>query len=323
MSSEILAPIYPGQRPFHIIEAQQFTREWMEEDLFPLAKSMENVADFGGGSSLRMKRVRLVFYESSTRTQESFESAIELLGGTYGTTTNAGEFSSAAKGEELDDSAKVRNKYRYHCIVLRHNKEGGALETASVSKIPVINAGDGEGQHPTQALLDVYTIHEQLGTLQGLEVAIIGDLLRGRTTHSLAYLLAKFPGTKLHFVSPPEVRMKQEIKDYLDRHNVPHLDYQDIRDVLPRVDIAYVTRPQLERPLQGITSSIDFRGCVVNLEALSLMQPHAKVLHPMPRTFELPKEVDEDLRVVIFRQVENGLFIRMALFQMILGNGNR
>ncbi len=199
-------------------------------------------------------------------------------------------------------------------IVIRHHEEGGAKRAAQVSPVPVINAGDGTGgQHPTQALLDLYTIYRER-PLDGLNVAIIGELDQGRTARSLAYLLAKFERVKICFVSPPELQMKPDILEYLDGHGVRYELEPDIDRIIGEVDVVYQTRIRPER-MTGLRSPQQY---AINSAVLRKMKPDALILHPLPRTVELDKSVDEDPRALYFRQAVNGLYVRMALLTMLL-----
>lgn len=306
-------------RATHILEAQQFSRSWLEQELFPLADQMGAVAQQGGDRSLAGKRLFNLFYEPSTRTRVSFESAIQLLGGAASGTENARQFSSVIKGETLEDTVRILNGYFYDVIVLRYDEEGGAQRAATVSRAPVINAGDGPGQHPTQALLDVYTVRRFLGGIDGIGIAMVGDLAYGRTVHSLAYLLARFRDVKLFFVSPEALRIKPGIRDYLDRHHTWYRELTDLRQVAGEVDVVYVTRAQTERFSHAERFNHRPGSYVVNRDVLQQMRPQAIVMHPLPRNEELPPEVDEDPRVVVFQQAQHGLFVRMALLRMLLG----
>src|SRR5207249_5468630 len=202
-------PMAIGSRLRHIVESQQFSRALLE-DLFVLADDMKSQPHRFVGR-LAGQVMAALFYEPSTRTRLSFEAAMLRLGGRTMGTDNAREFSSAAKGETLEDTIRIVSGYA-DLIVLRHNEEGAARRAAAVSEIPVINAGDGKGQHPTQALLDVYTIKDELGRLDGVSVAMVGDLANGRTARSLAYLLSKFRDVTVWFVAPPQVAMGDDIK---------------------------------------------------------------------------------------------------------------
>lgn len=308
----------------HIIEAQQFDRPWLEEELFPLAKEMEKVVKEGGSNILSGKRMITLFYEPSTRTRISFEMAMDMLGGkVVFSTENARQFSSAAKGETLEDTIRILNGFRPDVIVLRYDEEGGAKRATDISQAPIINAGDGTGQHPTQALLDLYTVQKEIGKIAGTSIAMVGDLARGRTVRSLSYLYAKFPRVKIYFVSPGVAKMRSDIKDYLKKHQVWFEEGNDLREVTPKVEVIYQTRTQKERDtlLDETHLPPDEKignFCLVNQEVLDLMKKEAIVMHPLPRVDEIAREVDKDPRAAYFRQAENGLYIRMALLKMIL-----
>ena len=232
-------------RMFHVIEAQQFDRELMGE-IFSVTKEMEEVVSRYGSSILNRRIMATLFYEPSTRTRLSFESAMIRLGGNVVTTESAREFSSAAKGETLEDTIRIVEGYA-DVIVMRHFESGAARRAADVASVPILNAGEGPGQHPTQALLDVYTIKKEIGRLDGITVAMVGDLANGRTVRSLAYLLARYDDVKLFFVAPEVVRMKQDIKEYLDRHGVHFEEKEDLIEVAQQSDVIYQTRIQRER----------------------------------------------------------------------------
>lgn len=303
-----------------VIEAQQFKREWLEKELFPLAEEMEKLAKKGGQKLLQGKRMITFFYEPSTRTRASFEMAMDLLGGkVVFSTENARQFSSAAKGETIEDTMRILSSFYPDVIVLRTDQEGMVKRAAQFSAAPIINAGDGAGQHPTQALLDIYTIKKELGKIDGISVALCGDLKRGRTARSLCYLLGKFSNIKIYFVSPQVLSMKEDVKDYLKRHNVIFSEGRDLREVAPKVDVIYQTRIQKERGDLSLEQENIKGFYVVNKELLGLMKKGAILMHPLPRVDEISIEVDKDKRAAYFRQAENGLYIRMALLKMILG----
>jgi len=200
---------------------------------------------------------------------------------------------------------------------LRTDEDGMAHRAADFSNVPIINAGDGTGQHPTQALLDVYTIREEIGRIAGTSIAIVGDLNRGRTARSLAYLYAKYPDIKIYFVSPEAAKMKDDIKNHLREKNVPFEELYDLREVASFVDVIYNTRVQKERGAQ-ITKYGPPSFCTVNQKVLDLMKKEAIVMHPLPHEDEIAPEVDLDSRAAYFRQAKNGRFVRMALLKMIL-----
>jgi aspartate carbamoyltransferase catalytic subunit len=301
----------------HIIEAQQFDVPALLE-LFEIATRMEEVAAKGGTLNHQDRIMATLFYEPSTRTRFSFETAMHRLGGRVISTENAAEFSSVAKGETLEDTIRILNGYA-DVIVIRHYEVGAAKRAAAVSRVPVINAGDGAGQHPTQALLDLYTIRKEIGSINGLCIAMVGDLAQGRTVRSLAYLLSKFKDIKIYFVAPPPLKMKEDILAYLRERNVWYAEEPQLEKVLPEVKVVYQTRIQKERFGDRIADYDQCRGVyVINRETLRLMRPDAIVMHPLPRLDEISMEVDEDPRAAYFRQAQNGLYVRMALLTMLL-----
>jgi aspartate carbamoyltransferase catalytic subunit len=295
----------------HVVESQQFTVPLLME-LFDRSRGMEKVVARGGSLDYQKKIMATLFYEPSTRTRLSFEAAMHRLGGRVISTEHARSFSSAMEGERIEDSIRIIGSYS-DVIVVRHQEEGGALRAANVSPVPVINAGDGQGgQHPTQALLDLYTIYRER-PIDGLSVAFIGELDRGRTARSLAYLLAKFERVKIFFVSPPELQMKPDILQYLDRHGVSYELAYDIESVISEVDVVYQTRIRPER----ISEREVVRKYAIDSSVLRRMKHDAMILHPLPRTVELDKTVDDDPRALYFRQAVNGLYVRMALLTLL------
>jgi aspartate carbamoyltransferase catalytic subunit len=301
----------------HIIEAQQFDVPTLLR-LIEKTQEMEKVVSGGGTSQFHGQIMATLFYEPSTRTRFSFETAMHRLGGSVISTENAAEFSSVAKGETLEDTVRILNGYA-DVLVLRHYEVGSARRAAAVSRIPVINAGDGAGQHPTQALLDLYTIHKEIGSIDGLRIAMVGDLAQGRTVRSLAYLLSKFQDIRIYFVAPPLLKMKQDILDHLREKRVWYTEETDLDKVLPEVDVVYQTRIQKERFGDRLADYEQCRGVyVINSESLRHMKPNAIVMHPLPRLDEIAMEVDGDPRAAYFRQAQNGLYVRMALLSMVL-----
>ena len=299
----------------HIVESQQFSRELLE-DIFERADEMKREPHRASGR-LQGRVMAALFYEPSTRTRLSFEAAMLRLGGRTMGTDNAREFSSAAKGETLEDTIRILSGYA-DVIVLRHNEAGAARRAAAVSDIPVINAGDGKGQHPTQALLDVYTVKDELGRLDGISVAMVGDLANGRTVRSLAYLLSKFRDVTICFVAPPEVAMGDDIKAHLDEHGVGWRETRDLDEVLPVVDVVYQTRIQKERFAKE-ADYLALKGIYrIDEAAMARLRADAIVMHPLPRVDEISPEVDADPRAAYFRQARNGLHIRMALLDAVL-----
>lgn len=295
----------------HIIEAQQFGRDDLEE-LFGKADAREKSNEL----PLKGKILASLFYEPSTRTRFSFESAMIKLGGNVLTTENAKEFSSAIKGETLEDSIKVVSNYA-DAIVLRHYEVGAAERAAHVSSVPVINAGDGAGQHPTQALLDAYTLKRELGRIDGLRVMMIGDLKNGRTVRSLSYLLGKYRDIHIDLVSPPELRMGDDIKAYLTEHGVKYEEHEHFEGILHQADAVYQTRIQKER-FTDVEEYQKFKGrYVLNPENTEDMKEGAIVMHPLPRVDEIDPRLDLLPRAAYFRQTTYGLLVRMALLENV------
>ncbi len=298
----------------HVIESQQFDRKTIES-IFRAADNLSKSKN----SPLRGKIMASLFYEPSTRTRFSFESAMLKLGGGVITTENASEFSSAAKGETLEDSIRVINHYA-DVIVIRHPEKGASARAAAVSRIPVLNAGDGSGQHPTQALLDLYTIKKETGKIDGAHIAFVGDLKHGRTVRSLSYLLGKYKNVHMSFVSPKALRIDDDIKEYLNKHKVTYEETEKWDKVLPRVDVLYQTRIQKER----FKSPAEYKkykgGYILTMKEVDKMKKGAIVMHPLPRVDEIATEVDRSEKAVYFKQAKYGLLVRMALLKEIFGN---
>jgi len=304
----------------HLIQAQQFDLEALAE-MFRVTREMKKLVLQDYGSNILSRRVMAtLFYEPSTRTRLSFESAMNRLGGSVITTENAKEFSSAAKGETLEDSIRVVSGYA-DVIVLRHHETGASEQAAAVSTVPVINAGDGKGQHPTQGLLDLFTIQDEIGHLDGLKIAMCGDLLNGRTVRSLCYLLAKYDGVKIYFVAPKFLQMADDIRDYLKKHDVEFENAGSIMEIAGKVDVVYQTRIQLERMDEAAKASVHRLNGEFDIgESVVLsMQNHARILHPLPRVGEIHEIVDKYPQAAYFRQAHNGLYVRMAVLKMLLG----
>jgi aspartate carbamoyltransferase catalytic subunit len=296
----------------HVIESQQFTLPLLME-LFQRSRGMERVVARGGTLEYQNKILANLFYQPSTRTRFSFEAAMYRLGGRVLSTEQASAFSSEFAGEQVEDSIRIIANYS-DVIVVRHPQAGGADRAARVSPVPVINAGDGDGgQHPTQALLDLYTIYRER-SLTGLSVAIVGELDRGRTARSLAYLLAKFDRVKIFFVAPQELQMKPDILEYLDEHGVRYELESEVDRVIGEADVVYQTRIRPER----VPDPHGVKRYAIDSALLRKMKADALILHPLPRTVELDKAVDDDPRALYFRQAANGLYVRMALLTMLL-----
>ena len=296
----------------HVIESQQFGRKLLSS-LFSMADKLEKKTE----TPLKGKIMAALFYEPSTRTRFSFESAMLRLGGSVITTENAKEFSSAAKGETLEDSIRVINNY-VDVIVLRHYEEGASARAARVSRVPVINAGDGAGQHPTQALLDLYTIKKELGKIDGISIAFVGDLLHGRTIRSLSYLLGKYKNIKIYFVSPRALKVGEDIKAYLKKYKVDYTETADLDSVVPKVDVLYQTRIQKER-FKNEKEYQKLKGCYqIDRKLVKRMKAKSIIMHPLPRVDEILPEVDKSSKAIYFKQARYGLLIRMALLKYLL-----
>lgn len=308
----------------HFYEIQQLNSQQLSR-LLALARKIEARPGYYQGR-LAWRRIALLFYEASTRTRFSFEAAAQALGATCIGTENARQFSSASKDETLADTVRIVSGY-VDAIVLRYDQTGGAQEASLHATVPVINAGDGTGQHPTQALLDLYTILKHVDQLEGKEIVLVGDLGNGRTVHSLAYLLAKhYPNNRLVLLSPnvSEVKMPPHILEYLTRKGVAWREGSVWgREVLRSADIVYMTRVQQERfkNNQALHMEVVEQANRLNLtpEIVGHMKPSTIILHPLPRLAEIPPEIDQDPRAKYFEQARNGLYVRMALLLWLLG----
>lgn len=297
----------------HIIESQQFDREFLGA-LFGRADGLACAQRTG---ELQGFTLASLFYEPSTRTRFSFEAAMYRLGGNVTTTENAREFSSLAKGESLEDTIRTIAGY-VDVIVMRHNEIGAAKRAAEISDVPIINGGDGAGQHPTQALLDLYTLHRHFKQVEGLKVAMVGDLRYGRTVRSLAYLLSKYERVQLFFVAPAVSQMHDDIKRYLTEKGVDWSERTDLDAVLGEVDCVYMTRVQKERFLDQKEFEAANNTYRLAPDNVKKMRSGAIIMHPLPRVGEIDPAVDSDPRAVYFEQAKNGLWIRMAVIQYVL-----
>jgi aspartate carbamoyltransferase catalytic subunit len=301
----------------HIISTKQFLDKNFIEKIFEIADDMEKMDKENNlPNYLRGKIVATLFYEPSTRTRFSFETAILKCGGEVISTESASFFSSVTKGETLEDTIKIIGGYA-DAIVLRHNESGSAKIAANISKVPIINAGDGAGEHPTQALLDLYTIKKEHKQIDELNIGMVGDLLNGRTIHSLVYLLSLYKKIKLYLISPKLLRFNQEYKEYLEEQGIYFEEIVDLHEIAPKLDVVYMTRVQKERfkNIDDYNEVKDFY--VINNEMMSKFKKNAILMHPLPRIGEILPEVDDDPRAVYFKQAKNGLYIRMALLKML------
>jgi len=301
----------------HIISTTQFSNKDLLYQLFSLADEMErNTKDGRVYESLHGKVMVTLFYEPSTRTRFSFESAMHRLGGSVISTENATQFSSVTKGETLEDTIRILSTYA-DVIVLRHSQQGSAARAAAHSEVPIINAGDGTGEHPTQALLDIYTIFKEKKKIEGLEIAMVGDLLYGRTVHSLLHLLRIFENIKIHLVSPTELQLPTPYKEELQKNGIIFEEHTDLESILGKVDVLYFTRVQKER-FESPEKYEEVKSCyVLTPESVALLPKDAIIMHPLPRVDEIDHAVDNDPRAAYFRQATNGLYVRMALLELL------
>lgn len=312
----------PGKNAFYqqdILAVSQFNRQKLDY-LFALAERMRQLVETRGGIDLLKHRVlAALFYEPSTRTSSSFIAAMERLGGSVIPITQGVQFSSVSKGESLPDTVRTLEQYA-DVIVLRHPEKGSAATAAHYASVPVINAGDGPGEHPTQALLDLFTILEEMGTIDGLTIAMVGDLRYGRTVHSLTELLLEY-NVKLRFVSPEILRMPLDLMNKVRDAGYDVRETYDVHEVIGEADVLYVTRVQKERftDLAQYEQVKDYY--TITPELLAHAKERMVVMHPLPRVGEISYEVDKDPRAAYFRQVRNGLYIRMALLAAVLCRG--
>lgn len=315
----------------HILNAEQFEPAQLSElfaqaDYFKetdklLATRRENMRRHWGRIMLSM------FYEPSTRTRFSFELAAKKLGMDVVGTENAAEFSSAAKGETIEDTVRVFNGYGADALSLRTKENGMAKRAADVATIAILNGGDGKGEHPTQAALDTYTIHSEFGRLDNLNVTIGGDLSHGRTARSLALLLSKYPGNDITFVSTPELRIGDDIKERLDATGTTYTETSGMSvESFGDSDVVYWTRLQLER-LDGFMSKDEAaekqKHYRIDSTTLDIIPEHAIIMHPLPRVDEIATVVDANPRARYFQQAWNGLYVRMAMLDRLMNEADQ
>ncbi len=300
-----------------ILSVKQFSRDDLEY-VFGVAHEMRGMVErVGTFDLLKGKILANLFYEPSTRTSSSFTASMERLGGSV-IPINEVKYSSVSKGESLPDTIRTLECYA-DVIVLRHPETGAAAIAAKAAKKPIINAGDGVGEHPTQALLDTFTIMEELGRLDNLTVTMLGDLKYGRTVHSLARLLSQFNNIKLNYISPDILKMPKEVLDEVAAKNVPQAEFSSLEKVLAETDVLYVTRVQKER-FEDPADYEKVKGAyVIDPEIMKAAKKDMIVMHPLPRVGEISPEFDDDPRAAYFRQMEYGLYVRMALLAMVLG----
>jgi aspartate carbamoyltransferase catalytic subunit len=337
-TSHRVALLSRDDRLFHVVLAQQFDPELIGE-LCRLAEMIRRVAEARPGAQflntlLGHKRAMLYFIQPSTRTFLSFAAACQVLGMPYNEVRNPST-SSEVKGETEDDTVRVLSQY-FDLIIMRHPEEGFAERMAHMLNgmrrtIPVMNGGSGKDQHPTQALLDIYTLYRCLGRpgsetsrpdfrdnpFDGKTIAFVGDLQRGRTVRSLAYLLARYPGVRMLFCSAPELQIGEDIIEYIERRNVGYEKHDDVRSIISRCDAVYMTRLQDEWDQAGESKAIDFDRYSLTEEMAPDFKPNLVIMHPLPRRNEIDKRLDNDPRAKYWDQVRNGMWMRTALIARI------
>ena len=291
-------------------------RDFTKEEILHVLATAKEFEQNKEQKFLEGKVIASLFFEPSTRTRLSFETAINRLGAKvigFSDATNT----SQSKGETLKDTIKMVSNY-VDMIVMRHPLEGSSRYASEVADVPVVNAGDGANQHPSQTLLDLYSILQTQGTLEGLTINMVGDLKYGRTTHSLIQAMSHF-NPKFIFTSPDELKMPKEYKGFLDRRNIEYIETDSLDAHLNECDILYMTRVQQER----FTDPMEYERVkdvyTLNASMLGNVRDNMKILHPLPRVTEIDQDVDETPYAYYFKQAENGLYVRMAIFSYLLG----
>ena len=299
----------------HLLSPLDFSVEELD-DLLALATDIEHNPD-KYKDACKGKKLATLFYEPSTRTRLSFEAAMLNLGGNVLGFPSA-DSSSASKGESVSDTIRIISCYADICA-MRHPKEGAPLVASTKSSIPVINAGDGGHQHPTQTLTDLMTIKSLKGRLDNLVIGLCGDLKFGRTVHSLINALVRYTGIKFVLISPKELRIPDYIKqDVLEKNNIEYKEVEHLEDIMPELDILYMTRVQRERFFNEEEYIRLKDSYILNADKMALARKDMLVLHPLPRVNEISVEVDDDPRAAYFKQVQYGVYVRMALILTLL-----
>ncbi|GMA49137.1 aspartate carbamoyltransferase [Alicyclobacillus contaminans] len=302
-------------RRMHLLSAADVTRAEVESWMHR-ADTLRQMSRADCRKILADAVVAALFYEPSTRTRLSFETAVQRLGGRVVTAENALENSSAKKGERLEDVFRVVGCYA-DAIVIRHHESNTMAEAAPHSPVPVINAGAGAGEHPTQALLDVYTIRRELGRVDHLNVCVMGDLRYGRTVHSLLTLLAQFRGITVTLLHPESLGLPDTLRATLAARGLALRCGVSVETALAEADVVYQTRIQTER-LASQQEAAGVERFRLTPDRVARLKPTARILHPLPRVDEIAMEVDADPRAAYFRQVENGLYLRMAVLESLV-----
>lgn len=301
-----------GNNIKHLIETQQFDRKALE-DLFAMATSLENKRE----ETLRGKILASLFFEPSTRTRLSFESSMMRLGGNVLSMENASESSSSTKGETIEDTIRIVDNYA-DIIVMRHPEAGAAARAAAVSDVPIVNAGDGTGQHPTQAFLDLYTISREIGRTDDFHIAFVGNIRYYRAARSLAYLLGKYNNVHMTFVASPELALADDMRAYLIEKGVKFTETEDLEGAMKVADVVYQTRVAKEWiPDVAVYEKLKTQYAITRRLA-DVMKDGAILIHPLPRAGEIEADVDDSPHAVYFKQAGYGVNIRMALLKLLL-----
>ena len=322
-----------GTTLFHVIDPRPFGRPLLDE-LCDIATRVRLLAKTDEGARflrdlLPTRRAMLYFTQPSTRTFLSFNNACHILGMRTSEIRDPST-SSEVKGESFDDSIRTFSSY-VDVIVMRTKESGRAAQAANLMDgiprpVPVINAGSGSDQHPTQALLDIYTLarsFEDRGGIDGKTIGLMGDLKRGRTVRSLCYLLRNYRNVRLVLIAPEQFSMQSDVKAYLDEHRIPYVETTQLADVLPSLDAIYVTRMQTEWDTAGESRAIDLSQFSIHTRELSLLKRDAIIMHPLPRGSEIDPAVDKDPRAIYWRQDRNGMWMRVAVLIKIFGVEHR
>ena len=300
----------------HLIDIMQLSTQEIDELVNTATDIIENPAKYAHKCDGRI--LATLFFEPSTRTRLSFESAMLSLGGKVLGFSSASS-SSAAKGESVSDTIRTVSCYS-DIIAMRHPKEGAPLVAAKHSMVPIINAGDGGHNHPTQTLTDLLTIRKEKGRFDGLTIGLCGDLKFGRTVHSLVAAMSRYENVRFVLISPEELKLPRYVKEqYIKKNNIPYTQSTSLEAVMPELDILYMTRVQKERFFNEEDYIRLKNSYILTKEKMGLAKPDMAVLHPLPRVNEIALDVDDDPRAAYFEQVQNGVYVRMALIMTLLG----
>jgi len=306
-----------------VTEAQQFNKRTLQEIFTSADRIKEQMEHRVSLELLRGKILANLFYVKSLRTLFSFDTAMRRLGGEVITTENAETFSSELEGASLEDTVRVVGSL-VDVIVLRHYQSGSVKRASEVSPVPVINAGDGAAQHPTQALIDLYSIEKIKGGIDGISIFFVGDLMNSRTVRSLTYFLAKYTGIKIYFASPQALKMKDDLKEYLAEQQISFTESfdsaEELIEIASKVDLIYITQIPKAHFGDRITDYERSKEVFkIDQEFVKVLKKNTYIMHPFPRGDELPVEVDKDPRAVYFDQIKYGQFLRMGLLCYVLG----